>query len=459
MKHDNLSRRQFLQLTAVTTGGALLAACAGAPPPGGGSDASSGSADSAASAAEQPDAEMISMVYHTWTVPPESNGESIGINEFMNQNPNIDVELRQTPFDDYWTALLTDAGIGEPPDSYLMNNFFWQQYIDEGMGVDLLPSAALLDTPGTNPEDYIPSVLEAAKRDGKLYGFPKAVNGSAFIINKTLFEEKGVDIPDGSLDWTWGEFEDTVSAMTDAESNVFGGWIQEGPHWTPTFLLTLGGRFLDPDEHKIAEGFLNSEANATWVEWIRTMTEEGWLPSPGGLDAFGGSTGAMLGGNIAVTHSDGMHQVAFAVAEGAPYEWTGAKTPIPDVGIELKTHLAIHGTMVPTGVKDVLKSAELAGYAAWGAGTEMDNPTKMSPRTEFAEQQAFEAFPHFRPLYEQAVANFVEVHEGALITHMSILVEEWGDMMERVLLEGMNPQESLNVAAVNYDQRVAEKEA
>lgn len=459
MKNEKLSRRRFLQMSAMTTGSVLVAACAGAAAPEAASDASSGSTDSAASSAEQPAAEKVSMVYHTWTVPPESNGESIGINEFMNQNPDYEVELRQTPFADYWTALLTDAGIGDPPDSYLMNNFFWQQYIDEGMAIDLLPSAALLGTPGTISEEYIPSVLEAAMRGGKLYGFPKAVNGSAFVINKTLFDEKGVAVPDGSKDWTWGEFEDTVEAMTDTENNVFGGWIQEGPHWTPTFLLTLGGRFLDPDENRFADGYLNSEENATWVAWMKKMTDAEWMPAPSGLDAFGGSTGAMLGGSIAVTHSDGMHQVAFAVAEEAPYEWTGAKTPVPDVGVELKTHLAIHGTMVPNGVRDVLKSAELAGYAAWGAGTETENPTKMSPRNDFSEKQAFETSTHFRPLYEQAFADTVEVHEGALITHMSILVEEWSDMMERVLLEGQDPQEGLNIAAANYDQRVAEKEA
>ena len=81
-------------------------------------------------------------------------------------------------FADYWKALLTDAGIGTPPDAYLMNNFNWQEYINAGMGIDLAPAAAVLDTPGTNVDEYIPSLLEAAKREGKLYGFPKATNGS-----------------------------------------------------------------------------------------------------------------------------------------------------------------------------------------------------------------------------------------------------------------------------------------
>lgn len=455
-----LSRRKFLQWSSLTATSAALVACGGAQPPAAPpapEEPSSGNADSEGEAA--PAQERVSMVYHTWTTGPENNGEQIGVAEFMNQNPDIDVELRQTPFADYWKALLTDAGIGQPPDSYLMNNFFWQQYIDAGMGIDLLPSAALLGTPGTDTDEYIPSVLEAAKREGKLYGFPKAVNGSAFIINKTLLDEQGVPVPDPGSDWTYADFEAAAEAMTDADIPRFGCDVQIGPHWTPTFLLTLGGRYLDPEEHRIADGYLNSEANATWVSWMKNLVDNGWMPAPGGMDAFGGGNGAMIGGNVAIIHSDGMHQIAFARQEGSEYEWTGAKTPKPNADTELKTHLAIHGTMVPQGVSDVAKAVELAGYCAWGAATEMDGPTKMSPMSEYAEQQAFGDYTYFRPLYEQALADSVEVHEGAVITHMDILVEEWEEMMERVLLEGEDPQQALDTAAANYDQRVAEKES
>ena len=88
----------------------------------------------------------------------------------------------------------------------------------------------------------------------------------------------------------------------------------------------------------------------------------------------------------------------------------------------------------------------------------LDNPTKLSPRQEFAEKQVNGASPHFKPLLDQRFAPVVELHEGAKIVNMDILVEEWNDMMERSLLEGMDPQESLNIAAANFDKRVAEKE-
>jgi ABC-type glycerol-3-phosphate transport system substrate-binding protein len=340
-----------------------------------------------------------------------------------------------------------------------MNNFNWQLYINAGMGIDLLPSSAILDTPGTNPDDYIPSLLDAAKRDGKLYGFPKAVNGSAFITNKTLFEEKGVPLPPSDTDWTYAEFEEAAAAMTNEEEKIFGASIALGHAWTPTFLFTLGGRFLDPDEHRFAEGWLNSGANAEWVSWIKGLVDNGYHPAPGGLDAFGGGNGAMLGGNVAINHTDGFHQVALADRSDSPYEWSGARTPVPDAGVKLVPHVAIHGVMVPQGVNDVAKAVELAGYAAWGAGTDMNFPSKMSPRKDFAEKQALDEFPHFRPLYDQVFQDNVQLHEGALITHVDILGEEVGQMFERVLLDGMNPQESLNTAAANYDKRVAEKEA
>jgi ABC-type glycerol-3-phosphate transport system substrate-binding protein len=454
MEEKKLNRRSFLRLSAVSAG-LVLAACAPAAAP---APSAPAAAESGGQAAE-PAKERISMVYHTWTVPPEGAGEIIGTDAFMEANPDIDVEHRQTPFSDYWKALLTDAGIGTPPDAYLMNNFNWQEYINAGMGIDLLPAAAILDTPGVNVDEYIPSLLDACKREGKLYGFPKAVNSCVFVVNKTLFDEAGVALPPNDRDWTYAEFEEAAAAMTDKENNRFGASISTGHAWIPTFLFTLGGRYLDPEEHKFAEGYLNSEANAEWVNWIKKLVDMEVHPLPGGLDAFGGDDGGMYGGNVAIRHSDGMHQVALAQRSDTPYEFVGARCPIPTADTTLMPHVAMHGVMVPQGVKDVQKAVELAGHAAYGAGTDLNFPSKMSPRNDIAEQEAFELFTHFRPLYDQVFADNVQVHEGALITNVSILGEEWGNMISRILLDDMDTMESLNQAAANYDKRVAEKEA
>jgi multiple sugar transport system substrate-binding protein len=369
------------------------------------------------------------------------------------------VTFQQTPFNEYWKSILTDVAIGNPPDVFQMNNFYWQQFIDEGVPLDLTPTVALLDTPGTNMDEYIPSIVEAASREGKLYAIPRGINSSAFVVNVTLFEEAGVELPPTSPeDWTWNDFKEIARKMTDPDQKRFGAWILYHASWTPTFLLSNGGRFLDPETHSRAQGYMDSEANAEYVEWYKSMVEEGIMPEPGALDAFGGSTGAMLGGNLALTHTDGFHQVHWAKVEEVPYEWAGAKNPKPGEK-PLKPHIAIHGMMVPKGVKDVLLATELAGYVAWGDNTEMENPVKISPLKEYAQKQVEGDFAYFRPIYDQALAENVELHEGALTRHMDILFEEWLEMFERVLLEDMPAIESLQIAAKNFDERVAEKEA
>ena len=90
MKNDKLSRRRFLQLSGMTTGAAFLAACAGAAAPSAGSDTD------ASSDGEQPAAEQVSMVYHSWTAEPEGNGEAIGIGMFAEANPDIALHRSMT---------------------------------------------------------------------------------------------------------------------------------------------------------------------------------------------------------------------------------------------------------------------------------------------------------------------------------------------------------------------------
>lgn len=449
-----LSRRQFLIHSSSALALGVLSACA---PSGDAPAAEPSSADAGAEAA--PAQETTTMVYHSWEGPPQSSAGEVGIDQFMETNPDITVEYRQTPFAEYWKSLLTDISVGQPPDVYLMNNFFWQQHIDQGIVTDITSAVAIAEGPATNEDEFIPSVWQAAKREGKLYGIPKAINSSAFILNKTIFDEQGVDLlPASPEDYTWAQFEETAAQLTDADAKRFGCAVVTAVSWIPTFLFSNGGRLLDPEEHRTAVGYMDSEANAEWVRWISGLVSQGYMPEPAGLDAFGGMAGAMFGGNTAITHTDGFHQVHDAKAQGIEYEWAGVKTPIPEGG-EMRPHLAIHATMVPTGVADVLKSTELGGYIVNAYGTDLENPLKLSPLTEYAQQQVEGDFSYLRPIYDQALNEEAQVHEGALITYLDILSEEWDDMIERVLLEGADPMQSLQTAAANYDERVAEAQS
>jgi multiple sugar transport system substrate-binding protein len=340
-----------------------------------------------------------------------------------------------------------------------MNNFYWQQFIDEGVLQNLLPAIQQLDTPGLDLDEYFPALIDATSREGKVYGLPRRIATSIFIVNLTLFEEVGVELPPASPeDWTWDEFSETAKAMTDPDAKRFGANINQAISWSSTFVYSNGGNLLDPETHSVAKGYLDSDENAEFVAWYKSMVVDGSIPGPGDLEAFGGGTGAMTGGNLAIIHSGTGFQVHIAKNEGAPYTWGMTKCPYP-AGKELIPHIATHGSVVPVGVADVSLSTQLAGYTAWGPNTEMENPIAISTMTEYAKMQFEAGFDHFEPIFAQAMDENVRLHEGALTTHLSILFSEWNEMMDRVLLEDMAALESLQIAAQNFDDRVAEKEA
>lgn len=93
-----------------------------------------------------------------------------------------------------------------------------------------------------NMDDYMEGPLQTAKYDGKLYGLPWI--GQPYIIyyNKTMFEEKGVELP--SEDWTWDEFYETAKALTG--DDVYG-FASTGTPPLELFTWAFGGDITDAD--------------------------------------------------------------------------------------------------------------------------------------------------------------------------------------------------------------------
>ena len=64
------------------------------------------------------------------------------------------------------------------------------------------------------------SMIDAATMDGKFYGVTLGTNASAVLINKTLFEQAGLPLPD--QDWTWEEYADIALQLSNALDGIYG---------------------------------------------------------------------------------------------------------------------------------------------------------------------------------------------------------------------------------------------
>lgn len=141
--------------------------------------------------------------------------------QFTEQNPNIQVNIEQLGWDDYWTAITTGFISGDAPDVFTNHLARYPEFVELGQLVDLQP---LVDADGVPTDIYYPGLADLWTKDGARYGLPKDWDTVAVVYNVGLLEAAGID-PAIMEEWTWnpedgGTFEEVLAQLTvDANGN------------------------------------------------------------------------------------------------------------------------------------------------------------------------------------------------------------------------------------------------
>jgi xylobiose transport system substrate-binding protein len=174
------STLRVLSVVAATALAVSLAACGSSGPrSGGGKGDAGGTGEAKVWALQDPALNPI---------------QKTSLKTFSDGGKKGSASLQTFANDPYKQKLRVALGSPNAPDVF----FNWgggnlKQYVDAGKVADLTP---LLDgTPGLK-EAFIPSVLDAAKIDGKYYGLPmRGVQPVALFYNKKVFRDAGVQPP------------------------------------------------------------------------------------------------------------------------------------------------------------------------------------------------------------------------------------------------------------------------
>jgi multiple sugar transport system substrate-binding protein len=146
-------------------------------------------------------------------------------------NPDVTVELKEYPAgDDYDTALTADLSAGAAPDVFIVKNL--KNYVtfqEGGTLLDISDVAAELD-PATGG-------LEPMAVDGATYAVPYRQDTWLLYYNKAMFEQAGVDLPDGS--WTWDDYAAAAEELTKGidEKSVIGTYLHSWQSTVQGFAL------------------------------------------------------------------------------------------------------------------------------------------------------------------------------------------------------------------------------
>lgn len=241
---------------------------------------------------------LVHLNFQIWDNAQRGGMEAVA-RAYMDKNPEVEIQVQVTSWDEYWTKLDAAAEGGQLPDIFWMHTNQILKYADYGKLEDVTD---LYDD--VEPDYYTThfsdiSLANARGSDGRMYGVPKDKDTICLVYNREMFDAAGVAYPDES--WTWDDLK-SASARIHEKTGKYGYMAYADDqlgYWN--FVYQAGGYILNEDKTKA--GFLDYGTRKA-MEFYIGLQKEPWCPdqnyfaetAPG--NAFMSEQGAMyLEGN------------------------------------------------------------------------------------------------------------------------------------------------------------------
>jgi len=244
-----------------------------------------------------------------WGGADRAKRTQAAIDAFKGLNTGLDIVPESVGWDAYWTKLATQVAGGNPPDIIQMDYRYLPEYARRGALRpldDLIP--AVID-----PSDYVPSVIEAGKIDGKQYGIPMGMNSDVLLYDKTMLEKLGLPAPTPEM--SWAEFT-TLGENITKKANKRGYFGAADPSVMEPELeywVLTRGRTLYDASGKL--GFTRDDAES-WLALCAEMRAKGAIAPPelAATDKITIDSDLLTTGHAAITFTNSNQIVGYQAA-------------------------------------------------------------------------------------------------------------------------------------------------
>jgi multiple sugar transport system substrate-binding protein len=190
--------------------------------------------------------------------------------EFEAENPDINVEIINSSFDDLLTTYMTQFGVGNAPD------VFHAKY---DLIPDLVESDAILAPPAEAQaeiaEKWSTAGVEGMTWKDEIYGYPTEIGLRGMMYNEDLLMAAGVEMPptEGYTFQEYAEMAKTVTENTDAKGAGFIIQYEASLFENFTnFLWNNGGQFINEEKTEV---LFNSPEGVEVLTLWKQMVDEG----------------------------------------------------------------------------------------------------------------------------------------------------------------------------------------
>ena len=455
-----LTRRSFLQASAVGATGAVLAACAPAAP------VAPQIVKETVIVAGTPQVvektvvvESTSVVMETVVVKetvatgPTNIRFSVWygqgdievwdtvLDAFEQSQPEVKVDFEPLAWGQYWQKLQVGFAAGDPPDVIGMGVGVVYDYIGRKQ---LLSVDPLIERDGINKDQWFQGLLEESiwpKPGGEMYALPYRFTGSALFVNKTLFEKAGVKLPEKG--WTWpAQYLQMAQELTDAGAEQWGTGVPGYQLVTP-FIVTNETSALTPDLKK--SNFLDPKVEETFQFLADLICKHKVAPKPADVQGLGDM---FLSGKVAMW-PDAQWDIA-AYRKITDFEWDVVYNPLKEGVNKMGTYGGPDMLSIPVASKHVDEAWQMMLYAS-GSSEAQKLMSATAVPTLVAEANNPDFVKAQQDLGPKSYNIIVEQAANAVGWSFSPAWNEWNGNYGQVMGEVYNCNMPLKEALVKID--------
>lgn len=400
-----------------------------------------------------PTAPVTITVWHDAEETMNKYFQEIIIPEYQRMHPNVTVEYEIYGTADIVNKILTAVATNSAPTIVDAHGSMLPTLYERNV---LVPAEdAYFPDGGVQAliDKYLAGTLEAQQYQGKLYALPYQENALSLYMNNRMFEEAGLD-PAQDAPKTWDDVAGLNQILTKRDSSDritqkgFDHRVTVGDHWINFMFEALvyqaGGEVLDSSGNAV---FNDSHGVLAMENWLKASVDPEVTRNESANPYLGFFTEqeAMATGG---PNAGAVGELANPAMKG---NWTVA--PLPQIDPANPVTIHYHFDFVVSD--DASPEERFVGWDFINFAMSTPEPwfeatRLLQPRTELTESAAAQAIPGMEVfLYDLEISRPLVPN-----THASELQAAIGRAVQRIVLEGADIQESLDMAVQEHQQAV-----
>jgi alpha-1,4-digalacturonate transport system substrate-binding protein len=313
-----LKQRSWLLIAMLAVASLLFAACAAPTAPAGEPAVDAEATEAPAEEEATGDATEVRIAWYT----DGNEGQVLRdlLDGFEAENPDIKVVVDEVP---YATGILEILPIqlaaGEGPDMARITDLggLSQYYLD------LTP---YLEDPAYWEENFGPFLtwLRQPGDESSIPGFMTQLTVTGPFINKTLFDQAGVEVPTGDV--TWEEWADVTRQVAEATGTPYAMAMDRSGHRFGGAAISQGAQLFDEEGYPAMddEGFRTmADLLITWHE-DGTMIPDVWMGAGG---SYAAGNVPFINGQVVMLMSGSWQIGQFNDTIGDAFDWIAVPNP------------------------------------------------------------------------------------------------------------------------------------